>query len=1414
MPVHYVVVFIPKGVIRYPERALRHAKHLAMRSLIPLIQRGFEVYEKPYHHAIKIWKEAKEQSDSYRVLGRDDYFIPICKVEKYLRKDHHDMVFNTTALYGNTEVKRVYKWKEGTIGPLNRLENIAGARLRFLAMTRYPFPRPEVIQDRWIQKSGKEDTKRTYVYGKTKGKTTVVIAHPFLPELDFADLLRGHLVELCRQCFIYRVQLSAARYYIDLLLIRLRPYLDRLYVSSIIPLRNRLGTGGFLEQANEILDDIIHSIRGEHGNRASYPERVTEQIRSEDEFSLKKPVLMKLLSNKKISERLKDYISDNDAANFSERIYKTTGRIGTRAHKRIAWGRCSPWSTRGIIHGGDYLAEDRSGYIHAAEVPVYGGRGKIDHGLFVRRQPAPNLRSSNQGLGSWFPSLALDLKVKSAFSFGVRGKGKPVSVDFILQKRCLTDQEWDEMIKNSPSPREERQVKSYGSGMLEEYHGTVREDLNPPPTYIPGVILTDGVDFPSKTREILSSFIYSVYKKIRQDFSGISSQTTDSTIKFPRSLFQLTSPDGRHKRPAIVTFPFEAPTDVSLDELFPLPVPLTDLYKLHPFEHRINDSNHFVLYLSVATHGSPGDSAAVIARNHHGLDFAREQANRYDCNEVAWLDLSGEYSDETHRSAILRLGYQSEEVTQFHRELEFIDLSSEINAMLFKGLPVPSVDELTRRLEHFDMIIVSGIESVRALEHHNLSGVVNTLEGHITSALSSTTKCTIWFDSPPPVATSSELYKHHQFRPLPHDSLLLAHIDEIVLNLPYPPRPGGSEVPLYDYVRGIVRVSHVHEKEINVTTIPVIPLIGWSRRFRALDLTAREKTIFQRLKRGPKTNRWLKKFRIDEFSEQMAVELFPFLRRSKSIEDGESFQKETGEVEVIRTELKDRERNKRYMGVLSRVAFDEGLCDKDSLKKISTKRKYWTPQLQIEPMRTVPLPPPESDLVFDNFQGNSAETVEIQRLQEARRVLLERVPEYSPFHRFFREFVETFTEAIQSQQRLGFTQAIISFLKGHHYTKDLWYRSAWYRNNLGNWNLPRNMRMELDKLQVQDNDILLRFGNYVVLLLAHLLQSHSFTQNELRVLWEDVRPWVTMQLGGKEAKTSIPVSEFNMNSLYKHLSLRTQSFRDAIPSKTVPLTNLRFGISVGFNKKNPGKHEWFIFERSPYDREIVAGCIRLDKSWAGRYLSSNTVTPLDELGVLAGQALAVGSVVPIMIANYAGTDVLYQGLGGETSSLDLDYRDVQWEMRGAVRFGTRYRGAPSRLRYLKIVNLGMTYPTIPLGQRLPLKRTSLVKSLFSHLGVIQGHVKSVIRAECLIGGDQEKGWIELRPAKKNEDAKVIRITYQTLDEAMSILRYPYETGLPFENLTWNPLEDIRYSLGVRELKKKVISEILRNRREV
>ncbi len=921
----------------------------------------------------------------------------------------------------------------------------------------------------------------------------------------------------------------------------------------------------------------------------------------------------------------------------------------------------------------------------------------------------------------------------------MKARGKTASTDFVLMRRRLTDEEWDEMLRNSPSSREERQVMSYSSRILEEYRDTAREDLSPPPVNVRGLILIDGIKSPSKTRQVLSSFILSVYKKIRQDFSDISGKTNDDMVRFPRSLFQLGSPSNDTKRLAIMTLPFEAPTNVQLDDLFPLPVPLSDLHRSHPFEHVIADQNHVVLYLSVATHGSPGDSAAFIARNHHGLEYARELAHRYGCKKIAWLDLAGEYNNETHRPLILRLCYQSEEVNGFYEEIEFIDYSCETDAILFQGEPVPSVEALRQKLGLYDMVMVSGIEAVRSLVQPNLRGIADTLVTHIMAALSSTARCTLWFDSPAPLATTSELYKHHQFQPLQHDSPLLAHIDEIVLNLPYPPRLGGSEVPRYDYVRGMVQVPQDQEKETSVRTVPVLPLVGWSRRFKSLDLNKQEQSIARRLLRRPKTGLWLRRIGIEEFSRQMAVELFPFLQRHLSIEDSDTIRRERSEVSITRTELTESQRSKEYLGVMSRVTFDDRLCDKDSLEQIETKRKYWTPKLEVKPMMTVPLPPPESDLVFDGFQRNTTEAIEVQRLQDVRRVLLERIPEYSPFHRFFGEFVEIFARAAQSEHQQDLTQAVIDFLRSHHYTKDLWYRSAWFRNNLDNWAIPLDMRTELTQLQAEDDDLLLRYGNYFIILLAQLAESHSYTQTELKDLWNDIRPWLSMQLGAMKAKTSLPEPAFDMDALYSHLSARTRSFRESIRSATVPLTNVRYGISVSFDKKNLGAYDWFIFESAPYDNGVIAGCIRLDKRSTGRYLSANAVTALDELGDLAGYALSDGTVTPIVIADYAGLDILYQGMGGGPTASGIGYGDLRWELRGAVRFGTRYRGAPARLRYLKVMSLGMTYPQLRHEQKLPERGLSLAERLFNHLGTIQEQVSGVERAKCTVGGSPERG---------------------------------------------------------------------------
>lgn len=173
---------------------MHQAKTAAMNSILRLIREGAGELPELYDRSQALFDAAKNSKECLSRERNPDRFVPICDVEKHLRKNFLYLVLNTTALYGNKEAKRIYSWKEGTIGPLNVLLNIAGAQLRLLGMTRYPFPLPQEKKVRRINKSGKEYFQRDYAYGGTRRRPTVIITHPMLPSLDFVDAIRGHLV--------------------------------------------------------------------------------------------------------------------------------------------------------------------------------------------------------------------------------------------------------------------------------------------------------------------------------------------------------------------------------------------------------------------------------------------------------------------------------------------------------------------------------------------------------------------------------------------------------------------------------------------------------------------------------------------------------------------------------------------------------------------------------------------------------------------------------------------------------------------------------------------------------------------------------------------------------------------------------------------------------------------------------------------------------------------------------------------------------------------------------------------------------------------------------------------------------------------------------------------------------------------
>ncbi|MDF1538480.1 MAG: hypothetical protein P1Q69_06220, partial [Candidatus Thorarchaeota archaeon] len=163
----------------------------------------------------------------------------------------------------------------------------AGARLRDLAMTLYPFPQPQAFHVREYSDGSKkiltkneadntpdDGAKKTYWrYGYIeKGmETPVFLSHPTLPGMDFVDMIRVHCVELCRQCFIYHVPMLEAHRYIRLLIHRLRPFLDWVYTDG------NEGRRSFNPDADYELRNIVLEIRSLYRKRSRIRQRASQR---------------------------------------------------------------------------------------------------------------------------------------------------------------------------------------------------------------------------------------------------------------------------------------------------------------------------------------------------------------------------------------------------------------------------------------------------------------------------------------------------------------------------------------------------------------------------------------------------------------------------------------------------------------------------------------------------------------------------------------------------------------------------------------------------------------------------------------------------------------------------------------------------------------------------------------------------------------------------------------------------------------------------------------------------------------------------------------------------------------------------------------------------------------------------------
>ncbi|NHI83314.1 MAG: hypothetical protein EAX81_03315 [Candidatus Thorarchaeota archaeon] len=544
-----------------------------------------------YQQISKNWKIARKEWKSSKAKGSHD-FSSVQGIEPVLRRLYLKMLWYSTARYGNKEFKRVYSWREGTVGPLNALLNSAGSTLRDLLVTRYPFPNPQLYEIRQFsdgrtkvipkrvadELSTLEDAKvhlKAGYPGNSK-KPRILLTHPTLPALDFGDMIRAHLVELCRQCFIHGVPRKESQRYIRLLTHRLIPFLDWIYTGG------RIGRKNFYPDADQELRRLVLEIRTRFSQRIGSAKRISEQIEGPTEnpgvdflMGKAKAEMEKDDSTGKRGQVIlahieNDIVGDADISNFIEEVSKKTQREGNDWHRVLLSGFSHPSSLKAAVFAGDDLLQEPSGMQYLAEVPVTGpqGAGRIDLVLFVR-----NKKAANQYI--WTPIMILEVKTKAGFRFNLYGR-KPrtkesnvYAPEFYSWKESLTEAEWKAMLDSIPPHSHLGQLDAYEQSILAEYNALAGDVLELK-TLWKGVVTLDISQDYEITKKVFDQLVSQladslVMGEFYEKWATLTFENTDSSKAVPRIAITMVPAKGpKHILKKIVpseSIRFENPFD-------------------------------------------------------------------------------------------------------------------------------------------------------------------------------------------------------------------------------------------------------------------------------------------------------------------------------------------------------------------------------------------------------------------------------------------------------------------------------------------------------------------------------------------------------------------------------------------------------------------------------------------------------------------------------------------------------------------------------------------------------------------------------------------------------------------------------------------------------------------------------------
>ncbi len=1377
-----------------------------------------------YKSIEKIWSNIRKQLEHQKKERVKDFSV-VQNAEPNMRGQFLKMVWKSTKRFGNKELKRVYSWLEGSVGSLNALLNYAGARLRDLAATRYPFPKPESFQVRVYadgskkiltkeeaDELGKDDAIKTYSRAgyRRKGKRSILLlAHPTLPEMDFVDMLRAHLVELCRQCFIHNVPRNEAHRYIRLLIHHLRPFLDWVYTEG------EQGRPYFNRYSDIELRKIVMEIRSLYGKRSGREKSVTQTLDDDwptpnVEVIQKKLIGLKYNTNYKEDQNLYgvllDYLDegmvvDRDIEKLVAQVNALRSREGNEWHRILLSDLQHPKSLKQVIFAGDTMLDRLSSVLVVGELPVAKGKGRIDLVIFIRRELEERI--------FWTPIMILEIKTKTSFDFNLYGvrTGNKRKIDYVPSfyawKRAASEEEWKKIFTSNPQKRTINQLDAYETELINEYKRLASFDPSPPESLWKGVVVLDTAQRPQEVFYAFQDLLNDIAKSVLSNLLDPSKQAS----------YCLDSQStGTSPRIAVIITPNEGPTELLKEAQIPKSLPVDN-----PFGERRPDDRILTNYVCASSPVSSGNAAEWISKNWHLLNHIQECIeNSKKPIRVHWLDIVGDFSEKTITKkrfgldALFENGALTEEMftrlDELLDEVNFINLRPNVES-LFVG-DTSEIEELTRILQTLSsddfesIIIVDGWIEFKKMIPANRYHLVEDLEIKLLDSLPSTKTNIIWVDSGVEHTRKNKHYQRSCISPLHHDSPRRFHVDEIIYNAPTATRSFGYPLPRRDDERFIIQDTPTTAAPW-CSKIHVPHLLGFSIKFRGL--LKRKPTVPRgwgdRAKSDAMYGRTITLSSIqtdneDRMDKEKALSLIPSLSRPRGHEKDFT-------PTVSKRETEELTPHAIVPGSASTSSSRMTIRPELPIPEPNKAEKEYVPASEITREWRYDLNPSQEFGVDEECVVRRPPTIQttdqsdidtyVIREREVRRVLY--AVQFLTKNFVLSDALQDCCDEIEDiclETHSGTYSPLDALIRVAEIIlvdidrKRLWEPTRAIREGLVDL-VNSDNRSTLEGVFEENPDVLLLYGNNLFLAVLAIMENvyEYYSPSYGTYLWETVVEWELYQLGFKAQQGPV-ISKYDFQAIVSNLNLRAMN----LPHLRLPkhaLVKHRAG-QILWIKYNEEPAAWVIFQK---ENKMVAGFItglpgtfELYPKW---HRCINDPKILVKAGNLALESIEREAITITTVGLY---DVLWMMVrregGKELAPFVLGHKTPR---KGQFTVPWIDIKSPR-----KVVDLDHDLVIPPVQED-----DDVIEDLVdAHLKKITSKEIGVMNVTCEIDVDVTKKLYVLDFKDKSDELIVDTMTFKETDKLVQVLRHIIKTGEPFktpsgELVVWvNTTDDVYY----------------------